>query len=922
MANTVLKKWNGSAWEEVYPETTVTQIVATGTPSSTTFLRGDGVWATPADEIDGGNADTVDNLQASQFLRSDTSDTMAGTLTISGSNNSILMSDGHYINKKFDMIENASPQYILLCASGQNNEVMGTLQINRSSSNYQASILEVVVSARSNAAVQGAALRTLQVLQSGERYDIVTATYDGTQYIAIRYTGHVYPETVARFTGRMVSTGSAALLTTVGSSDVTGVNEFDGDTYSFEDVDNKHFRGNVNIGTSTANPLHKLQVGSFGSTSTLGTMAVSSDANDYAILIEEKNNGAETWGIGVDSDGDLNFYNSGPSTPTVEILDSDNVQINGELHFNDSNTKLLEASSGNSIRIQTDSGYGEVGSKNTGWFHFDTDRPAFYMNKKLAVNGDIYLYGQTSTKLESSTGQIFELGDRVATRDYVDTELSNLVASAPSTLDTLNELAAALGDDANFSTTVTNSIATKMPLSGGTFTGNVTVDSASFASLTLDRESTTSSSIVQFTNNNGVVGGVGGFGNDGLQFRTSDGTQMVLDSNNRLGVGTDSPDQRLDVDGITRIYQSSQNALKTYSAQAGLQLVGYQSTSGSPYTKTSDIVANADGTVASEMRFFTKASGSSSPTEQMRIESDGTVQFNADRVRGKSVNQSRTLLDYFGGVRFTWDSDTYGNNDHHSIRSTYGNSWGDDLTINSFHHLRVNLDANNNNTDARFEIGHNTTGTENLLFVVSETNGNVGIGTDTAPASKLHIKDSNPVVQLTDSDTSGSAYIDYQGGTSLKVHAGSDPIVFIAGNSEKARLTAGNGFLGLGTTNPQASLHIVETSAGNDLAKFRNDGDTADVTIKTSGEVGIVKSGAGDQLQLSANGTDNNGIRITTAGYIGVGSTSPSYGLDVHANDGQIRAYGTIAKLWAEASDTGQASLELKNTEGHLRFIG
>ena len=38
-------------------------------------------------------------------------------------------------------------------------------------------------------------------------------------------------------------------------------------------------------------------------------------------------------------------------------------------------------------------------------------------------------------------------------------------------MDTLNELAAALGDDANFSTTVTNSIATKLPLAGGTLTG-------------------------------------------------------------------------------------------------------------------------------------------------------------------------------------------------------------------------------------------------------------------------------------------------------------------------------------------------------------------------------------------------------------------------------------------------------------------
>ena len=62
-----------------------------------------------------------------------------------------------------------------------------------------------------------------------------------------------------------------------------------------------------------------------------------------------------------------------------------------------------------------------------------------------------------------------------ATKGYVDTSLANLVDSAPATLDTLNELAAALGDDANFSTTVTNSLATKAPLASPTFTGNVTI---------------------------------------------------------------------------------------------------------------------------------------------------------------------------------------------------------------------------------------------------------------------------------------------------------------------------------------------------------------------------------------------------------------------------------------------------------------
>jgi len=45
---------------------------------------------------------------------------------------------------------------------------------------------------------------------------------------------------------------------------------------------------------------------------------------------------------------------------------------------------------------------------------------------------------------------------------YADTAVSNLVNSAPTTLDTLNELAAALGDDPNFATTVTASIGTKL----------------------------------------------------------------------------------------------------------------------------------------------------------------------------------------------------------------------------------------------------------------------------------------------------------------------------------------------------------------------------------------------------------------------------------------------------------------------------
>jgi hypothetical protein len=62
---------------------------------------------------------------------------------------------------------------------------------------------------------------------------------------------------------------------------------------------------------------------------------------------------------------------------------------------------------------------------------------------------------------------------QIATTAYVQTEINDLIAAAPGALDTLNELASALGNDASFSTTVTNSLATKLNLSGGTMTGAI-----------------------------------------------------------------------------------------------------------------------------------------------------------------------------------------------------------------------------------------------------------------------------------------------------------------------------------------------------------------------------------------------------------------------------------------------------------------
>jgi hypothetical protein len=59
--------------------------------------------------------------------------------------------------------------------------------------------------------------------------------------------------------------------------------------------------------------------------------------------------------------------------------------------------------------------------------------------------------------------------------DRIASAVSNLVDSSPETLDTLNELAAALGDDPNFATTVSNSIGEKVSKAGDTMTGDLSL---------------------------------------------------------------------------------------------------------------------------------------------------------------------------------------------------------------------------------------------------------------------------------------------------------------------------------------------------------------------------------------------------------------------------------------------------------------
>lgn len=100
-------------------------------------------------------------------------------------------------------------------------------------------------------------------------------------------------------------------------------------------------------------------------------------------------------------------------------------------------------------------------------------------NLVAAINEVAAAIGDAGAVIDDNTISTLTVWSSNKTDAEIDARIAELVDTAPSTLNTLNELAAALGDDPNFATTVTNQIATKVSLTGNeTIAGTKTFSSA------------------------------------------------------------------------------------------------------------------------------------------------------------------------------------------------------------------------------------------------------------------------------------------------------------------------------------------------------------------------------------------------------------------------------------------------------------
>ena len=114
----------------------------------------------------------------------------------------------------------------------------------------------------------------------------------------------------------------ASTVPTLVATDTTVIGNLTVDTNTLK-VDSTNNR----VGIGNASPGQLLTVGGITGGAD-GTLSVKTNSNTHAIAIEE-NSGNENYQIGVNSTGDLGFYNSGSATPTLSITDHNQVHIKG-----------------------------------------------------------------------------------------------------------------------------------------------------------------------------------------------------------------------------------------------------------------------------------------------------------------------------------------------------------------------------------------------------------------------------------------------------------------------------------------------------------------------------------------------------------------------------------------------------------------
>jgi hypothetical protein len=185
--------------------------------------------------------------------------------------------------------------------------------------------------------------------------------------------------------------------------------------------------------------------------------------------------------------------------------------------------------------------------------------------------------------------------------------------------------------------------------------------------------------------------------------------------------------------------------------------------------------------------------------------------------------------------------------------------------------------------------------TNNRNIILYPGSGNVGIGTNN-PVAKLHINAGFGGNLRLDSGDNNILYIGHDSDVGDWIQfrpENANGLAFLKGPDAPAMVVANTGNVGIGTTNPQAKLHVV----GGILIGGTGSAPTIRLGTDAAGRnFQIVGNTAGPLLDFQLdNGTSLMSIRST--GNVGIGTNNPQYKLQVVSGSGRwtaINADGSI----------------------------
>ena len=377
--------------------------------------------------------------------------------------------------------------------------------------------------------------------------------------------------------GTVTGTGTSVFA----SLDISGDIDVDGTT----NLDVVDIDGAVDM-ASTLNVSGITDFGSYQGSSVNSPVNVKSDSNHFAISLEE-NSGTETWQLGIDADGDLNFHNSGNATPSVTFNDGGIVGIGV--------ADLSTWSLGKALHIGV--------KENNLWGEADY---AFHMNQNAYYNG-----GWKYTHTDEATRYSQEDGKH--TWHYAASGTANAAISWSEAMRINSSGNVGIG---------ASSPSQKLHVSGGNLqlvNGSSTLYLGDGPNLVTSAP--TSSSAIRFDSDN-------------LLFSYSNNERMRIDSSGNVGIGTSSPASQLHLEQETSNTTTRSDQVRVVAKSSGTTGVGFGADILFTGERTSGTLqamgrigfgasTNTSSNLSSD--FIVETASSGVPSEAMRIDSSGNV---------------------------------------------------------------------------------------------------------------------------------------------------------------------------------------------------------------------------------------------------------------------------------------------------------